>query len=126
MGPETTDAFLRRGAFAALMAAIGVFRFVDPAEAAFLPPCLFHWATGLYCPGCGAGRALHALAQGDLASALAMNPLLVVALPLLLALILWPRLAYHPRTPMLVFAVLIGFAVLRNLPLWPFSWLAPG
>ena len=30
-----------------------VFFFVDPAMQSFLPPCLFHAFTGLYCPGCG-------------------------------------------------------------------------
>ena len=29
-------------------------------------PCLFHWITGLYCPGCGGTRAIGALLQGRL------------------------------------------------------------
>ena len=27
------------------------------------PPCIFHALTGIYCPGCGAGRALRALTE---------------------------------------------------------------
>ena len=29
--------------------------------------CLFHSYTGLYCPGCGSGRAVHALFEGRIA-----------------------------------------------------------
>jgi hypothetical protein len=44
-------------------------------------PCPFHAATGLWCPGCGMTRAVHLLARGDLAGAIAFNlfvPLVVV------------------------------------------------
>ena len=44
------------------------------------PPCIFHAFTGWPCPGCGATRALRALAHFDFGGALAMNPLLTVAL----------------------------------------------
>ena len=55
---------------------------VDPRQAGSpLPPCPSEWLTGLFCPGCGTTRALHALLHLDFASAMAMNPLLVLSLP---------------------------------------------
>jgi hypothetical protein len=43
-----------------------------------VPPCLFRALTGVACPSCGTTRAFEALARGDLASAIALNPLVVV------------------------------------------------
>ena len=60
--PSVRPAFV--AAVAAGAAWMAVF-FVDPAMQSFLPPCLFHAFTGLYCPGCGATRALHRLVHGD-------------------------------------------------------------
>jgi hypothetical protein len=109
---------------------------VDPnAPGNLLPPCPLHALTGLYCPGCGSTRALHALLQGDVPGALAMNPLLVVALPVLAAMALnaagWQpagaqRLWRALGRPLPWLVVLLGYAVLRNLPWAPFGWLAPG
>ena len=60
--------------------AFGVLRRIDPNVAGNpLPPCPLRALTGLYCPGCGSTRTLHALLHGDLATAMAMNPLLVVS-----------------------------------------------
>ena len=44
-----------------------------------LPSCPLRAATGWPCPSCGSGRAVVALAHGDLLAALAANPLLVAA-----------------------------------------------
>lgn len=108
----------------------------DPATpGGLLPPCPFYWLTGLYCPGCGTTRALHALLHLDVAQALTMNPLLVLALPLialvfLRALDLLPAalhdLARRVGDARPWAAVVITYAVLRNLPWEPFAWLAPG
>lgn len=125
----------RRGA--ALAAALPVLaagawllqRFDPTAAGSPFPPCLFRHLTGLYCPGCGLTRALHALAHGDVAATWAMNPLVPVALPLLAAMaaawLLGKRLpwraAYDGRAWI---AALLAFGGLRNLP--GFGWLAPG
>lgn len=100
-----------------------------------LPPCPSLWLTGLFCPGCGTTRALHALLHGDLPGALAMNPLMVLSLPpvavlLAQALDVLPK-PLEPLARRLGHArawavVVISYAVLRNLPWPPFSWLAPG
>ena len=45
-----------------------------------LYPCLFHSATGLYCPGCGGTRAFQALLRGDLMGVLRYQPFFVYVL----------------------------------------------
>ena len=123
------QALLALGAFSLVLL---VLVFVDPRSARFAPICPLHATTGLHCPGCGTGRALHALVHGDLPLALRLNALTVAAIPVFLALAL--RVAIHPerRLPvpplwlrLLIFAVLFVFLVGRNLPLEPFASWAP-
>lgn len=96
--------------------------------------CPLYAATGLYCPGCGGTRAVYDLSHGDLLGALAMHPLLVLAIPVLVAL--WVRwvmrargasLREWPFPPWLGYAipaVIVAFTVLRNVG--PFTaYLAP-
>lgn len=52
---------------------------LGPVLAAVLPACPFRAAFGLPCVSCGATRAALALARGDLATALAFNPLAALA-----------------------------------------------
>lgn len=109
---------------------------VDPNAAdSVLPPCPFLALTGWFCPGCGSTRTLHALLHGDIARALAMNPLLVLAMPLLgwMALnaagVRVPgrrRLMPWAANPKIWLVVLLSYGVLRNVPWMPFAWLAPG
>lgn len=105
----------------------------DPTVYRFYPLCLFHSATGLWCPGCGSLRALHQLLCGHVASAFHFNPLLVVSLPWLLAY--WtvrihrgyrglapPKL--RPAWILLFLSGALAFGILRNLP-GPFAVLRP-
>jgi len=113
-----------------------VLRRVDPyAPDNLLPPCPFYALTGLLCPGCGSTRCLHALVHFDLAQALSMNPLLVLAIGPVLLLALHAASLLPARAHALVWVVarpmpwivlLSGYWVLRNLPWFPFSLLAPG
>lgn len=124
------------GLLAAAAVGATVLWFFDPNEAGNpLPPCPSLWLTGLFCPGCGTTRALHALLHGDLPGALAMNPLMVVSLPPVAVLMaqelqLLPKamapLARRLGDARVWAVVLIAYGVLRNLPWAPFSWLAPG
>lgn len=61
--------------------ALGVLYFVNPGTSTLFPPCPFLAFTGCYCPGCGSLRALHQITRGHLATALGLNPLLVLSLP---------------------------------------------
>ena len=51
------------------------------------PGCGFRWVTGLPCPGCGGTHALAALASGDIAGALAANPLVAGGAALVIGLV---------------------------------------
>ncbi len=101
----------------------------------FVPPCAFRTLSGLFCPGCGSGRALVALFRFDLPAALRANALVVGALPFTLAALAletasaWgftvPRIGGWRHSPTVVLVVIIAFWVLRNLGGWPWELLAP-
>lgn len=98
----------------------------DPSAAGnYFPKCPSYWWFGVYCPGCGITRALHALLHGQWAQAFAYNPLAILVAPLLLWMAFKPAWIYHPLAPKIAFAVLVGYGVLRNIPSEPFIWLAP-
>jgi hypothetical protein len=99
--------------------------FENPSLSRIFPPCPFNWATGLYCPGCGALRAIHFLLHGHLGHAFGMNPLMVVSLPFLGLLALRPRLAFVPAVPWVAATVLLAYGIARNIPALPFELLAP-
>jgi Protein of unknown function (DUF2752) len=121
------------GAAAAALVATGYVAAVDPNVTGHYPTCPFLALTGWYCPGCGALRAVHALAHGDLMTALARNPFAVVALGYaVVSWALWldrtargrPRRWLAP--PWVLYgalAAILIFWVLRNLPGW--TWLSP-
>ncbi len=116
-------------------AGVWVLQHVDPnVPNSVLPRCPFHALTGLWCPGCGMTRALHALVHGDLLLALHMNPLGMLMLPALPTMLLWSW-GWQPRLlqplmrwlmdPRLWLVVLPAYWLLRNLPWFPFTLLAP-
>lgn len=108
----------------------------NPATAGFYPICPFFALTGWYCPGCGSLRALHQLLHGNLGAAFDLNPLLVMALPLVVCEIA-ARLLGRPGLRTLSSAsmpalwvravgiTLVAFGVLRNIPRYPFTLLTP-
>lgn len=61
------------GLLAAVAAAFAYVTAVDPNEPGHYPVCPLFGLTGLYCPGCGGLRSAHAVAHGDLATALQAN-----------------------------------------------------
>jgi hypothetical protein len=107
---------------------VGFTALNDPTQRSILPPCPFHAATGLWCPGCGLTRAAHHLLRGDVAAALSSNLLLPAVI--VLGLTLWwswwwtarGRTPVHwaARAPSAVWAVLlavtVAYGVARNLP----------
>lgn len=118
-------------------AAIILLRVFDPATSGIFPPCPIRYLTGLYCPGCGSLRAMHALLHGELARAWAMNPLMIVMLPfvtygLVSAALLelrgngLPEVMLPAKWIRAFCVVVVLYAVARNLPLYPFDLLAPG
>lgn len=120
---------------AAVLFAVMVLLF-DPVTSIIYPPCPFRVLTGWYCPGCGTLWAVHELLSGRILSALSSNALAVIAIPVLLgaylARVYWVvtkrRLFKKPLRPVLIWticAVIVLFAVVRNIPVYPFSFLAP-
>jgi hypothetical protein len=130
---------------AALACAAAVVAANDPSAAnSHFPGCIFHNATGLWCPGCGLTRATHALLTGHPLQALGYNiftPLVLVAV--VLAMVSWTRTSWgHDAlaTPAVLLAwsrtrsrtitvaapaALVLYGVLRNIPAAPFRALAP-
>lgn len=123
MGSKKT--YLIAAATVTAVAAIVIYFSVDPAEASWMPKCLFYQLTGYKCAGCGSQRAIHALLHGDLTAAWNFNALLVVAIaPLLFLAWLELRRTRHPRlyarihTPAAIAATataIIAWTIFRNL-----------
>ncbi len=61
------------GLLAAVAGAFAYVAAVDPNEPGRYPVCPLLHLTGLYCPGCGGLRSAHAVAHGDLLTALQAN-----------------------------------------------------
>jgi hypothetical protein len=108
------------------LAAFILWRF-EPRGQFFYPRCLMYQNTGLLCPGCGGLRAAHALLNGDLRAAVALNPLAVGLVPLASMWGVWALLRQragrsvpNPFTYRLSWWALggagVGFTVVRNLP----------
>jgi len=113
---------------------------VDPNRHAVYPQCLLYNTTGIYCAGCGATRAIHALLHGQVITALHDNALFVAAFPLLLYVTgsyvlaawsanAWPAIRLDGRKltqrGIAIFLLMISFMILRNLPGPPFDLLKP-
>ncbi|MEU8322672.1 DUF2752 domain-containing protein [Nonomuraea sp. NPDC048881] len=122
------------GVAAAAGAVVGVVGVVDPNQPGHYPTCPFLWVTGLYCPGCGTLRTIHALAHLDPLAALGLNPLAVAMIPFLL--FWWGRWVVrawqgrprrttlaHPAWLWAFLGVVMVYWVVRNLPFGAF--LAP-
>ena len=98
----------------------------DPSTTAFYPRCLFHEMTGLYCPGCGTTRALYQLLHGNIAAAFRSNALSMAMLPVAGYLIVRGDAGtLKPTSVWVLLAVMVAFGVLRNIPFYPFTILAP-
>lgn len=113
-----------------------------PSEYPFYPRCMLKVVAEaafnypLYCPGCGATRCVAALVRGNIAQAFAYNPLFILLLPLLsyaavgTAYQMWTgKRMGGPKMPTwlsyTLIAVLMAYFVARNLPVEPFTFLAP-
>lgn len=119
---------------AGLIGGLLVYYFLNPGDYALFPGCQFYRTTGILCPGCGGQRALHFLLHGELGLAFHHNAAFMLSLPVglwfAIRLIQWwrtgrnlPAVFSHRFTPWIIFLLLIGFGLLRNLPF--FGWLRP-
>ena len=99
----------------ALCAGVVLLRFCNPAEHSFFPRCPFYVVTGLKCPGCGTTRAIHAALNGRFLDAIALNPILVIAVPLVIVLLVFPGVARSKYVGYGVFAATVSYWIIRNL-----------
>lgn len=99
-----------------------------------MPPCMLHRYTGILCPGCGGRRCVMMLAEGRWLDALRMNVLLIlvgVGFSVLLLRESWREwrggksFVLTPRMGWAIVYGIFGFWLLRNIPAWPFNFLAP-
>jgi hypothetical protein len=118
------------------VALAGVVGLGHPGTSRWFPPCPFHAATGLWCPGCGSTRATHELLHANVAGAFSLNPLFVLVVPFAAYVYAaWalrlttgrelPRPRPSRRWSAIVLAVLVAFAVARNLSPPVVAWMAP-
>lgn len=128
-----------------ILAATGIFvgsvfvflvTYFNPTAAGFFPVCPLYSMTGFYCPGCGLTRGFHALFHGDVLGALGYNAFVPVyfllfayfGISMFLIVTRGRGLPLKITRPSLVYVFLIFllvFGVVRNLPFYPFTVLAP-
>lgn len=97
----------------------------EPGKPSIFPPCMFYQLTGFHCPGCGSTRALRAFLHGDIAGGFSMNiflPVVMVAAPVM---IIFPKVALNKYVGWGFAIFAVSYFILRNIPVWPFSLLAP-
>ncbi len=99
--------------------------------------CPFYTMTGLYCPGCGSGRAATAMVHLDFATAFRQNAMFVILIipcayyclkqyvkfVFRKDIIPWKDLP--KRGYQVIVIVFVLFWILRNIPFFPFNLLAP-
>ena len=108
----------------------------SPYDSGLYATCPFKALTDLNCPGCGTLRGLHELTHGHLGTAFGLNPLMVLSLPFIAFSIMKyivagilgrpERKIFIPSVFIwLLLGIIILFWILRNLPYYPFTLLAP-
>jgi len=103
----------------------------------WLPVCTFHRLSDLHCAGCGMTRAAHATLHGRIGEAFRFNPVGMVLLPLAcvgigIEILGWVRgkplpfrLNVGATGAWVIVWIVVAFWILRNIPCWPFTLLAP-
>lgn len=133
---STVERFLAAAGVLSVGGASFFVWYFNPSVQGFFPVCPLYKLTGLACPGCGLTRGFHALFHGDVLTALDFNAMLPVYavffgyifLGLFLIAVRGRGVSLKFLHPAIIAAFLIvsfGFAVLRNLPFYPFTILYP-
>jgi len=118
--------------------AVGCFVvwFFNPSKTQLFPACPTLSVTGYACPGCGLTRGFHALFHGDIVGALDFNLLIpffaiafaYFAVSMLLVVVRGRALPYKfigPTAGWAMLLIAVGFGIIRNIPVYPFTVLFP-
>ncbi|MBO5759952.1 MAG: DUF2752 domain-containing protein [Lentisphaeria bacterium] len=97
----------------------------DPETTKIMPECLLYRISGLFCPGCGTGRAVYAFLHGDILTALKRNIILVPFCVLLLILAVKPEFGKNRSLGWSVLCCIVLYWIFRNVPVYPFIVLQP-
>ena len=123
--------------FCLLILAIVLELYYHNSEYAVPMACPIYSLTGYYCPGCGSGRACRALMHGELYRAFRYNPLMLLLIPPIGVYVLaaggqWMLTGKDEVShripewiPGVVLVLVFVYGVIRNIPVFPFSLLAP-
>ncbi len=133
---STVERILAVAGIAAIGAGAFIVAYFNPTTAGFFPVCPLYYLTGIHCPGCGLTRGFHALFHGDVLTALHFNALLpayalvfgFMLVSMILVAVRGRGLSWRIVPPSAMYGILIlaaVFFVLRNLPFYPFTLLAP-
>ncbi|MDQ3748235.1 MAG: DUF2752 domain-containing protein [Acidobacteriota bacterium] len=133
---STIERILAVAGIAAIGAGAFIVGYFNPTTANFFPVCPLYSLTGIHCPGCGLTRGFHALFHGDILTALHFNALLPVYafvfgfmfVSMFLVAVRGRGLSWKIFPPSAMYGFLVlaaAFFVLRNLPFYPFTLLAP-
>jgi len=120
--------------FVGMILAILYFYF-NPSTT-FFPKCPLYTTTGIYCPGCGSQRALHNLLHFNFKEIIQYNMLFLAGIILgvyhysIFAINFFfsknfKSILSHKKAPIVLFLLVIIFWILRNIPVYPFTLLAP-
>ena len=122
---------------AAIASVLTVLYFVNPSKGHGLIPCPLYVFTNFYCSGCGAARATHSLLHFEFYRAFRYNPAMVILIVPIAFYVLFGIFDFMkigknslneilPQKLLIIIIILLMvFGILRNIPIVPFSWLAP-
>ena len=123
--PRLRIILLGAGVFFAAAAGAALLYCFYPTGRRFFPVCPLYYLCHIYCPGCGSTRATYYLLHGDFPGVFRSNPIYLPVLCVAALMIFLPRVMLRPRIVWSCVAVIFLFWILRNLPWYPFTLLAP-
>lgn len=123
------------GLFAVILILLIIYKNYNPLNH-FFPKCPINYSTGFYCPGCGSQRAIHFLLNLSFFQAFSQNILVVLFIFIFTIDVLFSILGMEKFRPYsilkssnhfakIILLVIITFTILRNVPIYPFTILAP-
>ena len=83
-------------------------------------PCVFHLATGYYCPGCGGTRSVIALLHGHIIQSFIFHPIPLYVIAAMIFLFFNRRNMEKKLIPVCVLAIVIILAnfIIKNVALY--------